>query len=337
MKKFLLLVITLISLLFMLSILSICLGAVNISIKEIIENFQNKESTAYRIIRFVRLPRTIGAIFCGSALAVSGALIQNTLQNPLGSPNVLGMNSGAGLFVIISATIFPNIKWIIPSSAFLGAFGTLLLVSILGKKAGGSKGFSKHSLILSGVAANAFLSALSDGINTLIPDTIYSRTTFRIGSLSGVQTDIMFFAGIIIFISITLSYLMKNQLDILSLGDESAKSLGLNVEKTRLIALILASLLCGAGISFAGLIGFVGLIVPHCSKLICRRFKQVKTENIITISILIGANLVLLCDIISRIALSPYELPVGILLSLIGGPFFFYLLLKNRKVNYDKN
>lgn len=332
MKKLSLLLVFLTILLFILMIFSLCLGSVLISLQELINSISDSESSFYRIIRFIRLPRIFSAILCGSALSVSGVLIQNTLQNPLGSPNVLGMNAGAGFFVILIAS-FSTSAQLLPIFAFLGAFFTLLLVTFLGKKVGGNQGLAKHSLLLSGVALNAFLTALADGINVLIPDSIYSRATFRIGSLANIQTDVMFFAGIIIFLSILASFFLKNHLDILNLGDESAKSLGLNVEKIRFFALLLSALLCGAGISFAGLIGFVGLIVPHCSRILCKKFKSEKsrTGSLILVSVLLGSNLVLLCDLISRIAFAPYELPVGILLSLIGGVFFFYLLMKNRR------
>lgn len=311
-----------ISALIFLFILSLCMGSVKISFSELISSFSDKESASYRILRFVRFPRAMAAFLCGTALSVSGLLIQSVLQNPLGSPNVLGMNSGAGFFVILWTAFFSESFYFLPLAAFLGAFLSLLLVTVLGKKAGSSK----HSILLAGVALNTFLVAISDGITVLIPDTIFSRNSFKIGTLSGVQMNLLIPAGTVIILSLILSFLIHNRLEILSLGDESATSLGMNVERNRFLFLILSALLCGAGISFAGLVGFVGLIVPHSARMILGGNQM---KKLIPLTAILGADLVLLCDLISR--LPSHELPVGILLSILGGPYFFYLLVKNGK------
>ncbi len=309
--------------LFFLSIISIFYGAVRFSFDEILNAIFDENSSARKIVFFVRFPRLFAAILCGSALSVSGALIQIVLQNPLGSPNVLGMNAGAGLCVVVCAYFLTN-PLSFPLAAFFGAFITLLLVCALGKKAGN---LSSHSVLLSGVAANAFFCALTDGVNAIFPDTIYSRSAFRIGSLSGVQMNSIIPAAIVIFCAIFFSILISPALDVLLLGDEQSKSLGLNANRTRFFALVLSSLLCGASVSFAGLLGFVGLIVPHSARLLFGG----KCSNLLILSAFLGANLVLFCDFFSRTAFSPYELPVGVILSLLGGIFFFYLLVKNRK------
>lgn len=313
--------------LFILIIASLCLGAVNVPISESVRAIFSfsEDSNAQKIVRFVRLPRTLAAILCGSSLSVSGAIVQTTLQNPLGSPSVLGMNAGAALFVI-ALSIFSASVVFLPLSAFLGAFLTLLAVLFMGKKAGGKLALSRSSVLLSGIAANAFLSALSDALNALVPDTVYSRSVFRIGSLSGVQMEIVEAAGVVSIVAIFGAILFSPALDILYLGDESARTLGLNTQKTRSISLILASILCGSAVSVAGLISFVGLIVPH----VVRLFAKKNSSAIFISSAILGADLVLFCDLASRLVFAPYELPVGVPLSLLGGPFFFALLVKRR-------
>ena len=309
-------------------VLSLCLGAVRLSPTTLLEALHGDEtSAAYKILRYVRLPRTVAALLCGVALASSGAIIQSVLHNPLGSPNVLGMNAGAGLAGLVCAAWLPAATFALPLAAFFGAFCTLLLVCALGKKAGGAKA----SVLLAGVAVSTFFTALADCIIVLIPDTIYSRAGFKIGSLSGVQLAVLAPAAIVIALSFAVAFALRHEFDVLALGDESAQSLGLPVGAVRLAALVLAALLCGAGISFTGLVGFVGLIVPHCA----RFFVGSSMKALLPLSALLGAVLVLLCDLLSRLLFAPYELPVGILLSLIGGVFFIVLLLREKKARYD--
>ena len=313
---------------FLLVVLSLCLGAVHISFAELQASLSGDTSLpAYKILRYVRIPRVCAAILCGMALSASGAIIQSVLHNPLGSPNVLGMNAGAGLAVILCAAFVPFAPRVLPFAAFLGAFGTLLLVCALGKHAGNSKA----AVLLAGVAANTCFVALADAVTVFVPDTIYSRAAFKIGSLSGVQLPVLAPAAVVIVLAIVTAFLLRNELDVLALGDESAHALGLPVGAMRFCALILAALLCGAGISFAGLVGFVGLIVPHCA----RMFVGSEMRRLLPASVLLGAALVLLCDLLSRLVFAPHELPVGILLSVIGGPFFVMLLLKKKEPHHD--
>lgn len=311
--------------LFLLFVLSLCAGSVNLSFSETLAILKGEtDSAAFKIIRYVRLPRAVAAILCGAALACSGALIQTVLQNPLGSPNVVGMNSGAGLCVILCAAFVSSGIEIalLPIAAFSGSFLTLILVCALGKKIGGTK----TSVILAGIAATCFFTAISDAVTVFVPDTIYSRAAFRIGSLAGVQLNSLAPASLIIVFSVAASLILGNDFDILSLGDETSSSLGLSVSSVRIAALVIASLLSGAAVSFAGLVGFAGLVVPHCARV----FVGSRTRFLIPTSVLFGACLLLLCDFLSRIVFAPYEIPVGIILSLVGAPFFVRLLFSKR-------
>lgn len=312
----------------LLVVLSLCAGAVRVSPGAIWSAVRGDTGgAAYKIVRFVRLPRAAAAVLCGAALASSGAIIQSVLRNPLGSPTVLGMNAGACLFTMLCAVFVPFAPKILPFAAFAGAFVTLLLVCALGKKAGGSR----SSVLLAGIAANTFFTALADVVIVFVPDTIYGRTAFKIGSLAGVQFSVLAPAAAVSALAVVAAFFLRNELDVLALGDETAQSVGLSVGAVRFCALVLAALLCGAGISFAGLVGFVGLIVPHGARVIVGN----EMRHLLPASVLLGAALVLLCDVLCRVLFAPFEVPVGIVLSLVGGPFFVVLLLKERRARHD--
>ena len=303
-------------------LLSFCIGTANISVQDVLGAFLGNGGTARNIVLFVRLPRTIAGAAGGASLAVSGAIIQSVLRNPLGSPNVIGVNSGALFFLLVSAAFFPELHAAQPLSAFLGAFLTVLLVCALGAKTGGSK----HAVILAGVVLNTLFSALCDAVQIFVPDSIFVRSAFRIGSLALVQTKNLAPAIVCIALAFVLAALISSSLDVLALGDESAQSLGINARATRIAALLVSSLLAGASVSFSGMLSFVGLIVPH----LVRTISSSAMKNVLPLSALGGANLVLLCDIVARCAFAPYELPVGIFLALLGGVFFLGLLLKGQ-------
>lgn len=329
-RKTLIVVLCTVAALAVISVLSLCLGAVHVSVSDIVRVIQgDADSSAARIIRLVRFPRLVAAVASGAALACSGALIQSVLHNPLGSPNIIGVNAGAGLAVILCAAFLPHVPQILPLASFFGAFVTLLLVYALGRKAGDSRA----TILLAGVALSTFFAAVTDAITVIVPDTIYGRTSFRIGSLSGVQMNVLIPASIVIFAAILAACFLRNELDVLALGDETSAGLGLPVSTIRFIALLLAALLAGAGVSFAGLLGFVGLIVPHCA----RAFVGNEMRHLLPVSALMGAVLVTLCDLLSRLVFAPYELPVGVLLSLIGGPFFIWLLVGGRRRRADRD
>lgn len=307
---------------------ALCAGAVRVSPAVLWGLLRGERAgAAYKIVRFVRLPRVAAAVLCGAALAASGAIVQSVLRNPLGSPTVLGMNAGACLSVLLCASFVPFGANVLPLAAFAGAFVTLLLVCALGNKAGGSR----SSVLLAGIAANTFCTAAADALTVLFPDTIYGRAAFKIGSLAGVQFAALAPAALVIALAAGAAFFLRNELDILALGDETARSLGLSVGAVRYAALVLAALLCGAGISFAGLVGFVGLVVPHCARVLVGN----EMRHLLPASLLLGAVLVLLCDLAGRVAFAPFELPVGILLALVGGPFFVALLLKKKDARHD--
>lgn len=276
-----------------------------------------------RIFLYVRLPRVCASLLSGAALAVSGVLIQAVLSNPLASPNVIGVNAGAGFFTFLAMAAFPASMSAVSGGAFLGALLATLLV--YGVAAAGA-GAGKLTIILAGVAVSSIFTAGINTIKTFFPETLYNGSTFLIGGFSGVSMKDITPAWFFILLALAAALLLSRQIDVLCLGDETAQSLGMNVKAVRFTLIILACILAGCAVSFSGLVSFVGLIVPH----IVRRLFGTGHKILCPASCLLGAGFVTLCDLLSRVLFAPYEIPVGILLSLIGGPFFLFLLLRRR-------
>ena len=305
--------------------MSISIGSSSIPLTAILSTIKLGDSSSnfYRIICFVRIPRTFAAVLAGCALSVSGVILQSILNNSLASPNIIGVNSGAGLFTVLITACFPNYLYLTTIAAFLGALLAVLLVYFIAKKTGASR----MVIILSGVAVSSFIGAMTDTVLTLKPDTIIGRTAFLIGGFSGITMDKISFAGGFIIIAIVIVIVLGYDMNLLALGDESAKSLGVNVARVRFLYLILAAILAGSAISFAGLLGFVGLIVPHAARLLVGYDNRI----LLPVAALLGGAFTLLCDLLARVIFAPYELPVGILMSFLGGPFFIYLLIKGKR------
>ena len=305
--------------------LSLMLGPVSLSPGEVISAFFKSEAvtSADRIALYARLPRTCGCIVAGAALAVSGAVIQSVLSNPLAAPNVIGVNSGAGLAAAICCAFFPGAYAAVPFAAFLGALLSVLLVLLIAERTGASK----ITLVLGGVAISSVLSAGVDAVVTFVPDALVGYSDFRIGSLSGLTMQKLAPAAWVVLAALALAFSLTHELDLLMLGRDTARSLGLRAGRMRVLLLAVAAALAGAAVSFAGLLGFVGLIVPH----IMRRLVGDESRLLLPGCAMGGAVMLLICDLASRMLFRPYELPVGIALSFIGGPFFVWLLLRQRK------
>ena len=305
------------------AILSLRYGSVYLSLPDLWHAVHNgpSDSIGY-IFWYHRLPRTAASLLSGSALAVSGCVIQSVLNNKLASPGIIGVNAGAGLAVTICCAAGLLSGWVIAVSSFAGAMLSVFLVVLIARKTGASR----STVILSGVAVNSILNALSEAITTLLPSIAMQSSEFRIGGFSSVVHTRLFPAAILIACALILVFTLHNELDILALGEDTAHSLGMKVRQMRTLFLILAAMLAGASVSFGGLLGFVGLIVPHAAR------KLVGSENrkLLILCALSGAAFVTLSDLISRMIFAPHELPVGILMSVIGGPFFLLLLIRRK-------
>lgn len=273
-----------------------------------------------RILIYVRMPRVISALICGMALSVSGAVIQGVLANRLASPSIIGVNSGAGLAVTLCSAYGIIGGWRISLFSFIGAFVTVMLVSIGAKRWGASRG----TVILMGVALNAFLGAISDTVMTFSPNVSVQTLDFKVGDFSAITYAKVIPAAALILGSLFALISLSNELDVLTLGDENAKGLGLNVNVMRVVFLLLSAILAGAAVSICGLLSFVGLLVPHA----VRRIASSKSKHLIPLSALFGAGFVAICDTLSRVIFAPYELPVGIIMAFLGAPLFIFILIK---------
>ena len=295
-----------------------------ISTQDIISVLAGKGTPGQRLILFqLRLPRIAAAMGCGAALSVAGYLLQGSLDNRIVSPGILGINNGAGLFVLLSALLFPFRAESKCLMAFLGALLVTVLISIISIRSG----MSKTSVVLAGVAISALSVSVIDLIISLKPETVADRAAFQIGGFATTQLSVVLFAVPLISAGLLIAFITAPAMDLLSLGDEMAHGLGLGVKAYRGIFIICAALLAGASISMGGLLGFVGLIVPNCVRMI----HKVKSRQGILLCIIYGAAFLLLCDTLSRLLVFPYELPCGLLLSIIGAPYLIWILVKKRK------
>lgn len=302
---------------------SLCLGSVRLPLEELWRAWrEGPHSTAGYILWYSRLPRTAASILSGAALSVSGAVVQRVLHNKLASPSIIGVNAGAGLAVTICCAFGFLSGWAVAGAAFLGAMGAMLLVVLIGQKTGASR----TTVILAGVAVNAMLNAFSESITTLIPEVAMMSADFRVGGFSAVSHTRLLPAGCLILLALLALLTLNNELDVLSLGDDAAKSLGMEVKRMRVLFLTLSALLAGAAVSFSGLLGFVGLIVPHA----VGKLAGNDSSRLLPLCALGGGAFVAACDTTARVAFAPYELPVGILMAIIGGPVFLYLLIQKK-------
>lgn len=303
---------------------SLLVGTVKVTPQEVLAALAgwDSTSTSAKIVLYSRMPRTCAALLAGAALATAGMIIQTVLNNPLASPSIIGVNSSAGFAVALVCALVPTAQKFTPYIAFLGALAGVLLVMVLSQ----STVAARITVVLAGVAISNLFSAGIDAVVTLAPDALNGVTDFRIGGFSGVTMAKLAPASVIILISLIILLTLSQQLDILALGSDTARSLGLAVGPVRVIFLILAAALAGAAVSFSGLLGFIGLIVPH----IMRKLVGEESAILLVSSALGGAFFVTLCDLIARVVFTPFEIPVGIVLSFAGAPFFLWLLFKQR-------
>lgn len=310
------------------ALLSLSLGAEPIHLGQAVQDFaQHQDTAAVRILQYVRLPRTCAGLLAGAALAVAGVIIQRVLANALAAPSTIGINAGAGFAVALFCAFAPNAIAAVPFAALVGAFGGAMLVLTIAERTGASK----ISLVLGGVAVSGIFSAGIDAIITFVPEALNGYSDFRIGGLFHVTMAKLWPAAILITIALVAALLLHNELDLLLLGLEQAQSLGLSARKVQILFLALAAILAGSAVSFSGLIGFVGLMVPH----IMRQLLGEDSDVLLLGSAMGGAILLCGCDLLARLLFAPFELPVGIVMSLVGGPFFIWLLRKRGKCGHD--
>jgi iron complex transport system permease protein len=311
-------------------------GAVKVSINDINlilleklglvgKNLLISDSTKY-IIFDVRLPRIIASYFVGGILAASGAVYQGLMKNPMADPYTLGISSGAAFGATLSIIFLGGAKVLGISSISLAAFiGAVSVVFIVYRIAKTGNEIPVTILLLSGIAISQFLAAFMSILMLLFDESLHKIVFWTMGSLSGkgwshVYTIIPYGAfGLIILM------FFSREMDILLLGDENANNLGVDSNKIKKIILIITSIMTGAAVSISGIIGFVGLIIPHMVRL----FTGPEHKYLFPISFNTGGILLMACDTVAR-TIIPQEIPVGIITALLGGPFFVYLLNKRK-------
>lgn len=303
--------------------ISLVFGATTVSLGDIWRTLWSSELTdsASQIIWNIRLPRNIVAALVGACLATSGAILQAVMKNPLADPQIVGVSSGAGLMGVIILILFPGYDYLVPMVAFLGAMGAALMVYALAWK----NGIRPSRIILAGVAVSAFLGSGISALLVFFGDRVQGALLWMVGGLaarSWPQVEVLLPYAIV---GLIFACMGAKRLTILSLGDETAKGLGLKVEQTRFMMTAVAALLAAGAVSIAGLIGFVGLVIPHILRLIIGN----DYAYLLPGSALLGAFILVISDTVGRVVLSPIEIPVGIIMAFFGAPFFLYLLRRD--------
>lgn len=314
----------LLPLLFGTVVAGLCFGSAPLSLSELAAG----EGTARVILLEIRLPRVLAGLLAGMGLSAAGVLLQTVTANDLASPNIIGINSGAGLAVILLLTLAPKAGALLPIGAFCGAFGAALVILAAGNRMGSSR----SGILLIGIAVTTLLNAAISFLSLLDEGILAQYNHFTVGSLRGIHLHDLMVPGIIIFCGLLVSLALSGRLGVLILGDAAASALGIRVRHVRVAAMACAAACAAAVVSFAGLLGFVGLVVPHMA----RAMVGERPGRMLPVAALLGGILVILADLLGRTLFAPSELPVGILMSLIGAPYFLILLIRRRHHAYGE-
>ena len=299
--------------------LSLTKGSSVITMEQIVELLLHPgEDPQSQIIWNIRMPRTIVGALVGINLSLSGAILQAIMLNPLADPHIIGISSGAGLAGVVIMILFPALEYLITPVAFVGAMLAAICIYILAWK----NGIKPVRIILAGVAVSAFLSAGISGLMIFYSDRVHGALMWMVGGLAARSWPHVSIILPYAIIGLVLALASASYLNILQLGDEMARGLGVNVEVTRIIMTAIAALLAASAVSVVGLLGFVGLVVPHAARLLIGS----DYRYLLPAAALLGVAIVTLSDTFARVIFAPIELPVGIIMAFLGAPFFLFLL-----------
>lgn len=328
-KKFTILLV--LSIIFLVSmIVSIALGNINISFLEIIGIFNADNEVVKKVILDIRLPRVLNSAIIGFALSASGIILQSLLRNNLAEPGLLGISAGAGfgaiiIFVFGISTAF----WMVTPFAFATAILTTMLIFVIarGMNSKYSNFISSNKIILAGLAINAFLGSLNGFLLLRSGENVKQILYWLNGSLSGRGWEEFNIILIPVIIALIFSMLISKELNVMNMGEEFAVSLGVNLKRMQTVSITLASVLAACAVAVAGIITFVGLIVPNIAKLL------IGSDNRFTVpcTILLGGIFMVVSDTLARLVIAPSEIPVGVVTSFIGAPIFVWLIYKRDK------
>lgn len=319
--------------LFLVLMVSLAFGPVKMPLGEVwialVNIIERGPQTGYeRIIYYLRLPRVIGAFFIGMGLAMAGAVFQAIIRNPLVDPYITGVSSGAGFGATVAITSTIAITsvsgmYIIPVGAFVGGLLAFGLTFIIAESSGGRA----INYVLGGVIVGMGFGSLTTIFMILSDDRVHDILYFLFGSFVGINWDNLWIIVVPIVLMSIIILLYARELNVVLLGEEQARQLGINVRRFNFTMLVLASLLTAFCVAFVGIIGFVGLIVPHTARMIVGGDHRL----LLPASMVIGALIMSIADLIAKLAYVPVELPVGAIMTMIGVPFFAYLLIRRGK------
>ncbi|MGD6934160.1 MAG: FecCD family ABC transporter permease [Candidatus Bathyarchaeia archaeon] len=320
-------------------LVSLNIGSSFISFENIFKIFFNKltfSNPSYfqvsdvetSLVLDVRLPRILCACLVGAALSIAGAVYQGLFRNPLADPYTIGASAGAALGA--TASIVLGISFTVlgistlPIFAFIGCISAVLLVYVISKV--GTK-VPVQTLLLSGIAVSIFLSAVVSYLQYISPDKLHQSQFWLLGSFSYTEWNDIWSVLLFIGGGAVAVYLYSRDLNLLALGEDEARHLGVDLERVKKILLVSSAFITAAAVSISGLIAFIGLIIPHLTRLMVGPDHRV----LIPASMLMGSAFLILCDSAARVLVAPAELPVGIITALCGGPFFLYLMRRKKK------
>lgn len=307
--------------------LSLGIGEISIPIGDLSRILSEKNSMEYSVLTYIRIPQALLGLAIGGSLSLAGAILQGIYRNPLVEPYTLGISGGASLgitFAIVTGLHLLNILFL-PLAGFIGAFATIFLVYTLSL---GKGGLSVNRMLLIGVMISFIASSLMMFLMSITSsDNIHGIVFWMMGSLNESNSTLITVMIILSFSCLIMSYLFVMPLNALRLGEEKARHLGFNANSVIRILFIITSLLTGACIAVAGVIGFVGLVIPH----IVRLWVGTDYRILLISSFLSGGIFLILCDIIARTVISPNELPIGVITGIVGGIAFIILLSNTRR------
>lgn len=309
------------------AVLSLSVGEVSIPYKIIPQILADKESMEYGVLAYIRIPRTVLGFAVGGSLSLAGAILQGIYRNPLVEPYTLGISGGASLgvtFAIVAGLHLLNILFL-PLAGFIGAFVTIFLVYTLSLKKGA---LSVNRMLLIGVMISFISSSLMMFLMSITAvENIHGIVFWIMGSLNESNTTMVWIISALSVACLIVAYLFVMPLNALRLGEDKARHLGINSNVTIRILFVITSLLTGACIAVAGIIGFVGLVIPH----IVRLWVGSDYRIMLVASFLSGSTFLILCDVLARTIISPNELPIGVITGILGGIVFIVLLSRSQK------
>ncbi|AMQ07662.1 MULTISPECIES: FecCD family ABC transporter permease [Sporosarcina] len=316
--------ISVIILLILVSIQSALMGSIKVTPYELIHGLITGTNDQVAIIKDLRLPRILIALFAGAALSVAGVLLQAVMRNPLADPGIIGVSAGAGFMSIVVVAFFPTLYFFVPLFAFLGGALAFFLVYSLSWRSG----LDPLRMILIGIAVNALFTGLSQGLGfsgSALTQSMSQVMTSTLTMKKWSDVDVLILYGTI---GLVLSFVVYSWCNYLALDDKTAKNLGVNVNLARLVISLVAVLLASVATAVAGLFAFVGLLIPH----IGRSLVGTDHKVLIPFSALAGALLILTADTLGRTIIAPNEIPASIIMAVIGGPFLIFLLRKSDRI-----